>query len=63
MITPCTAHSPFSGRTVDQREVVGVVQRGERVAQPLLAVLHTDQLDLGTGQLAIGADQVVRAPG
>ena len=50
-----------AGRAVDEDEVVVIVDRGEGAAQPPVAPLDADQLHLGAGELAVGADDVVAA--
>ena len=50
-------------RAVDQHEVVVAIDGGQRVLQAALAALFADQFDLGTGQLAVGAQHGVGAAG
>ena len=49
-------------RTVDQYEVVVGVDLGQRVFQPPLTALQFDQLNFRTGELPIGAQNVVPTP-
>ena len=66
-ITPWAQASPLSvsrlrlgGQSIRIEVVVGV-DRGQRRAQALVAPFEADQLDLGAGQLAVGAEHVVAA--
>jgi len=48
-------------RAVDEHVVVVVEHGGERFAQTVLAAIDRDELDLGAGERAVGADDVVAA--
>ena len=48
-----------AGRAVDEDEVVFILHRRECVLEALLAVFQLDQINLGTGQFAVGGEQIV----
>ncbi|GAO25777.1 hypothetical membrane protein [Alicycliphilus sp. B1] len=66
-MTPCALHRTVERehgerrRAVDEHEVVVLVHLGQRGLQAALAVLQRNELDLGAGQLAVGAQHVVAA--
>ena len=49
------------GRAIDQDEVVFGADRSQCRAQTLLATIEADHFDFGTGQFAVGAQDVVAA--
>ena len=50
-------------RTIDQDEIVVVLDLRKRFLQPRFAPLEIDHLDFGAGELAVGRQQVVLAAG
>ena len=44
-------------RGVDENDVEGVADRGEEVLQAPFAIRERDEIDFGTGELAIGGDE------